>query len=106
MGVAGVREQPSRRRFRPFRSGGCGRRARRCAGPAAARDGGPAPGPGLGLVGAESVTLDYPALGRRRDAVVEKHVKGVEFLMKKNKVTMPRCNGAVAGPTGSKVNGG
>ncbi|MEP6807129.1 MAG: FAD-dependent oxidoreductase, partial [Chloroflexota bacterium] len=65
-----------------------------------------AQGAEFGLVGAESVTLDYPALGRRRDAVVEKHVKGVEFLMKKNKVTVLRGNGTLTGPTSVMVTGG
>ena len=60
----------------------------------------------FGLAGSDGVTLDYPALGRRRDAVVEKHVKGVEFLMKKNGVTVLRGNGTLTGPTSVHVNGG
>ena len=32
----------------------------------------------FGLAGHEGVSLDYGPLGSRRDAVVEKHVKGVE----------------------------
>ena len=42
----------------------------------------------FGLAGHEGISLDYGALGTRRDAVIEKHVSGVEFLMKKNKVTV------------------
>ena len=60
----------------------------------------------FGLAGSEGVSLDYPALGRRRDAVVEKHVKGVEFLMKKNGVTVLRGNGMLTGPTSVRVSGG
>jgi dihydrolipoyl dehydrogenase len=65
-----------------------------------------AQGAEFGLAGSEGVTLDYPALGRRRDAVVEKHVKGVEFLMKKNSVTVLRGNGTLTGPTSVRVSGG
>jgi dihydrolipoamide dehydrogenase len=60
----------------------------------------------FGLAGGDAVTLDYPALGRRRDAVVEKHVKGVEFLMKKNGVTVLRGTGTLTGPTSVHVSGG
>ena len=60
----------------------------------------------FGLVGGEAVTLDYPALGARRDAVVEKHVKGVEFLLKKNKVTVLHGQGTLTGPTSVRVSGG
>jgi dihydrolipoamide dehydrogenase len=38
----------------------------------------------FGLTGFEGVGLDPANLGKRRDAVVDKHVKGVEFLLKKN----------------------
>jgi dihydrolipoamide dehydrogenase len=60
----------------------------------------------FGLAGHEGVTLDYGALGTRRDAVVEKHVKGVEFLMKKNNVTVLHGNGTLTGPTSLRVSGG
>jgi dihydrolipoamide dehydrogenase len=63
-------------------------------------------GADFGLAGGDAVTLDYPALGRRRDFVVEKHVKGVEFLMKKNGVTVLRGTGVLAGPTSVRVSGG
>ena len=53
----------------------------------------------FGLAGHEGISLDYPALGARRDAVVDKHVKGVEFLMKKNGVTVIRGHGTLTGPT-------
>ena len=60
----------------------------------------------LGLAGGADVTLDYAALARRRDAVVEKHVKGVEFLMKKNGITVLRGHGELTGPTSLRVSGG
>ena len=60
----------------------------------------------FGLGGADGVSLDYGALGTRRDAVIDKHVKGVEFLMKKNKVTVLQGNGVLTGPTSVHVSGG
>ncbi len=60
----------------------------------------------FGLAGHEGVSLDYDALGVRRDAVVDKHVGGVEFLMKKNNVTVIAGNGTLTGPTSVRVSGG
>ena len=60
----------------------------------------------FGLAGHEGISLDYPALAKRRDAVIEKHVSGVEFLMKKNKVTVLKGNGVLTGPTSVRVSGG
>jgi dihydrolipoamide dehydrogenase len=60
----------------------------------------------FGLAGHEGISLDYAALGVRRDTVVDKHVKGVEFLMKKNGVTVIRGNGTLTGPTSAHVSGG
>ena len=60
----------------------------------------------FGLAGHDGVSLDYGALGTRRDAVIEKHVKGVEFLMKKNNVTVLQGNGVLTGPTSVRVSGG
>ncbi len=60
----------------------------------------------FGLAGHDGVTLDYAALATRRDAVIDKHVNGVEFLMKKNKVTVLRGNGVLTGPTSLAVSGG
>src|SRR3989441_9002174 len=37
-------------------------------------------------VNAEKVTYDYPRIAARRDAVVNQLHKGVQFLMKKNKI--------------------
>jgi dihydrolipoamide dehydrogenase len=65
-----------------------------------------AQGAEFGLSGHDGIGLDYPALAKRRDAVVDKHVSGVEFLMKKNKVTVLRGNGVLTGPTSVRVSGG
>ena len=60
----------------------------------------------FGLAGHEGVSLDYGPLAKRRDAVIDKHVSGVEFLMKKNKVTVIKGNGVLTGPTSVRVSGG
>ncbi|MCV0404458.1 MAG: dihydrolipoyl dehydrogenase [Chloroflexi bacterium] len=60
----------------------------------------------FGLSGHDGIGLDYAALGKRRDQVIDKHVGGVEFLMKKNKVTVLRGNGVLTGPTTVRVSGG
>jgi len=60
----------------------------------------------FGLSGSDGVGLDYPALATRRDAVVDKHVRGVEFLLKKNKVTVLHGNGVLSGPTSVRISGG
>jgi dihydrolipoamide dehydrogenase len=60
----------------------------------------------FGLAGHDGVRLDYGALAKRRDAVIDKHVSGVEFLMKKNKVTVLRGNGTLTGPTSVRIGGG
>ena len=60
----------------------------------------------FGLAGHEGVSLDYGPLAQRRDAVIEKHVSGVEFLMKKNKITVLKGNGILTGPTSVRVSGG
>lgn len=60
----------------------------------------------FGLTGNAGVGLDYAALAKRRDAVIDKHVNGVEFLMKKNKVTVLRGSGTLTGPTSIRVSGG
>jgi dihydrolipoamide dehydrogenase len=59
----------------------------------------------FGLTGSEGIGLDPANLGKRRDAVVEKHVKGVEFLMNKNKVTVLRGHGVLTGATSVRVSG-
>jgi dihydrolipoyl dehydrogenase len=65
-----------------------------------------AQGAEFGLSGHEGVGLDYEALARRRDAVVDKHVRGVEFLLEKHAVTVLRGNGVLSSPTSVRVAGG
>jgi len=60
----------------------------------------------FGLTGSDGVGLDYGALATRKDAVVDKHVRGVEFLLKKNKVTVIHGNGVLTSPTSVHVSGG
>ncbi|HYP23698.1 MAG TPA: FAD-dependent oxidoreductase, partial [Actinomycetota bacterium] len=60
----------------------------------------------FGLSGHDGIGLEYGALAKRRDAVIEKHVGGVEFLMKKNRVTVIAGNGVVTGPRTVRVSGG
>jgi dihydrolipoamide dehydrogenase len=60
----------------------------------------------FGLTKGDQVGLDYPVLGKRRDAVVEKHVRGVEFLMKKNAITVLHGSGELTSPTSVRVGGG
>ena len=44
-------------------------------------------------VNADKVTYDYPKIATRRDAVVNQLYKGVQFLMKKNKIEVIAGNG-------------
>jgi dihydrolipoamide dehydrogenase len=60
----------------------------------------------FGLTGNDGIGLEYGALAKRRDAVIDKHVSGVEFLLKKNKVTVLKGNGTLTGPTSVRVSGG
>src|ERR1035441_2986009 len=45
-------------------------------------------GPALGLENTAGVTLNWPSIQKRKQGIVDKHTKGLQFLMKKNKVTM------------------
>jgi dihydrolipoamide dehydrogenase len=51
----------------------------------------------------EGITIDKPSLNfpkviERKNGIVQKHAKGVEFLMKKNKVDWIKGYGVIAGP--------
>ena len=50
--------------------------------------------------------LDFPKIIDRKNQVVAKHAKGIEFLMKKNKVDWVRGRGKLAGPGKVVVEGG
>src|SRR5580698_5987164 len=46
----------------------------------------------------EKATLNYPKVIERKNGIVQKHAKGVEFLMKKNKVDVIKGYGVIKGP--------
>src|SRR5437588_184937 len=48
-------------------------------------------------VTASAVSFDYAVAGRRRDQVVAQLFRGVEFLLKKNQVSIVRGHGRLAG---------
>ena len=51
-----------------------------------------------GIAGIGTPQLDWAAVQKRKDAIVTKHTKGLEFLMKKNKVTVISGYGKLTGP--------
>jgi dihydrolipoamide dehydrogenase len=51
-----------------------------------------------GIGGIGTPTLDWDAVQKRKSTIVTKHTKGLEFLMKKNKVTVIRGYGRLTGP--------
>ena len=48
-------------------------------------------------ISAEGLAVDYPTIAKRKDAVVDQLTKGVEGLMKKNKIEVVRARGKVTG---------
>jgi len=46
----------------------------------------------------ENPRLDFPLVGDRKNKIVSKHAKGVEFLMKKNRVDVIKGYGRLVGP--------
>ncbi len=57
----------------------------------------------FGLTGGEGVRLDWPAIIQRKNKIVLKHAKGLEFLMKKNKVTTVAGYGRLTGPASGGI---
>ena len=53
----------------------------------------------------ENPRLDFPLVSDRKNKIVAKHAKGVEFLMKKNKVDSIRGYARLAGPGKVEVQG-
>ncbi len=51
-----------------------------------------------GIAGIGTPQLDWAAVQKRKNAIVTKHTKGLEFLMKKNKVTTIPGYGKLTGP--------
>ncbi len=52
----------------------------------------------FGIKGVEARQLDWPAVLARKNAIVAKHVKGLEFLMKKHKIAVVPGFGRLTGP--------
>jgi dihydrolipoamide dehydrogenase len=55
-------------------------------------------GPALGLENTGGVTLNWGSIQQRKQGIVDKHTKGLQFLMKKNKVTVIEGYGKLTGP--------
>jgi dihydrolipoamide dehydrogenase len=51
-----------------------------------------------GIAGIGTPQLDWASVQKRKNAIVTKHTKGLEFLMKKNKVTVISGWGKLTGP--------
>ena len=55
-------------------------------------------GPELGLENTAGVTLNWGIIQKRKKGIIDKHAKGLQFLMKKNKVTVIEGYGKLTGP--------
>ena len=55
-------------------------------------------GAALGFENTDGVTLNWPNIQKRKQGIVDKHTKGLQFLMKKNKVTVIEGYGKLTGP--------
>jgi dihydrolipoamide dehydrogenase len=51
----------------------------------------------FGIQGIGTPTLDWAAVLKRKDGIISKHTKGLDFLMKKNKVTVVQGLGSLTG---------
>jgi dihydrolipoamide dehydrogenase len=52
----------------------------------------------FGIEGAEGAKLNWPTIQSRKDKIVLKHTKGLDYLMRKNKVDVVRGYGRLTGP--------
>jgi dihydrolipoamide dehydrogenase len=57
----------------------------------------------FGIQGIDAPTLDWAAVLKRKDAIIAKHVKGLDFLMKKQKITVIQGYGRLTGPAQAGV---
>jgi len=57
----------------------------------------------FGLAGIGTPTLDWAAVLKRKDGIITKHVKGLEFLMKKHKIAVIAGTGRLTGPAQAGV---
>jgi dihydrolipoamide dehydrogenase len=53
---------------------------------------------GYGIDNVEAPKLNWQAILKRKGDIITKHTKGLDFLMKKNKVTVVRGHGRLTGP--------
>jgi dihydrolipoamide dehydrogenase len=60
-------------------------------------------GPELGLENTAGVTLNWGAIQKRKQGIVDKHTKGLSFLMRKNKVDVVRGYGKLTGPASGGI---
>jgi dihydrolipoamide dehydrogenase len=51
-----------------------------------------------GIEGVSTPTLNWEYLLKRKNDIIVKHTKGLDFLMKKNKITVVRGHGRITGP--------
>jgi dihydrolipoamide dehydrogenase len=51
-----------------------------------------------GIEGVSAPTLNWDNLLKRKNDIITKHTKGLDFLMKKNKITVVRGHGRLTGP--------
>jgi dihydrolipoamide dehydrogenase len=57
----------------------------------------------FGIQGIGTPTLDWSTVLQRKDAIITKHVKGLEFLMRKNKIAVIAGRGRLTGPAQAGV---
>jgi len=57
----------------------------------------------FGIASIGTPTLDWAAVLKRKDSIITKHVKGLEFLMKKHKIAVISGNGKLTGPANAGV---
>jgi dihydrolipoamide dehydrogenase len=57
----------------------------------------------FGIDGIGTPALNWAAVLKRKDGIVTKHIKGLDFLMKKNKVTVIQGTGRLTGPANAGV---
>jgi dihydrolipoamide dehydrogenase len=56
-----------------------------------------------GIEGVSAPTLNWGNLLKRKNDIIVKHTKGLDFLMKKNKITVVRGHGRLTGPPNAGV---
>ena len=52
----------------------------------------------FGIDGVGEATLNWAAVQRRKNGIIDKHTKGLEFLMKKHKIVRIQGHGCISGP--------